>query len=97
MNIAKKMHGATPKELRMETNICVDPKIPFKLEDAMNIEQLGNGDHWAILNNWFNKSVTCGVITKSSNKASTDIIDSRSRELLNYKSDREKFQQKIRD
>ena len=79
----RKMHGVIPQDLRMETNISVDPKIPFKLDNAMTIEQLGNGDHWAILNSWFNKAVTCGVISKSSNKASTDVIEARCRELLN--------------
>ena len=52
-----KMHGVKPKDLRQEQNIKVDPKTPFKLESAMNIEQLGNNDHWAILNNWFPKAV----------------------------------------
>ena len=77
------MHGVKPKDLRQEQNIKVDPKIPFKLESAMNIEQLGNNDHWAILNNWFTRAVACQVISKSINKASTDVIEARSRELLN--------------
>ena len=78
----KKMHGIIPGELRMETNISVDPKIPFKLNNAMTIVQLGNGDHWAILNSWYNKAVTSGLVSKCSNKASADVIESRSTELL---------------
>ena len=58
------MHGLTPKELRMEQNICVDPKIPFKLDNAMNIEELGTEDHWAILGLWSAKAITSKVITK---------------------------------
>ena len=50
---------------------------------TQKLEQLGNRDHWAILNSWYNKAVTCGVISKSNNKASTDVIEARSRELLN--------------
>ena len=78
----RKMHGIIPGDLRMETNISVDPKIPFKLNNAMTIVQLGNGDHWPILNNWYNKAVTSGLISKCSNKASADVKEARSRELL---------------
>ena len=95
----RKMHGVIPGDLRMETNISVDPKIPFKLDNAMTIEQLGNRDHWAILNNWFNKAVTCGVISKSSNKASTDVIEETEQGIAkrNHKSNREKLQQEARN
>ena len=76
----RKMHGVIPGDLRMETNISVDPKIPFKLNNAMTIVQLGNGDHWAILNNWFTKAVACEVISKSIKKAATDVIEDRKQE-----------------
>ena len=78
----KVMHGIVPGKLRAETNISVDHKIPFKLNSAMNIVQLGNGDHSAILQGWYTKAVTSGLVTKSSNKASADVQESRSRELL---------------
>ena len=79
----QKMHGVKPMDLRQEQNIKVDSRTPFKLESAMNIEQLGNNDHWAILNNWFTKGVASEILSKSINKAAIDVNEARSRELLN--------------
>ena len=79
----EKLHGVKPLELKQEQNIKVDSKVPFKLEPAMNIEQFGPDDHYAILGTWFTKGVACEVLTKSINRASTDVNEVRSKELLN--------------
>ena len=51
------------------------------------MKTLGTDDHWAILGTWFTKGVASEILTKSVNKAATDIIESRSRELLNQITD----------
>ena len=77
-----RVHGVKPMDLKQEQNIAVDSKIPFKLGNAMNIEDLGTDDHWAILGTWFTKGVASEILTKSINRGATDVIESRSRELL---------------
>ena len=79
----KVMHGIVPGKMRAETNISVNHSLPFKLNSAMTILNLGTGDHSAILQDWYTKSVASGLVTKSSNKASSDIQEPRSKELLN--------------
>ena len=79
----KAMHGIVPAKMRAEANISVNPSLPFKLNDAMDILHLGSGDHSAIMQDWFTKAVASGLVTKSSNKASSDIQEARSKELLN--------------
>jgi len=76
------MHGIVPGKMRAETNISVNHSLPFKLNSAMTILNLGTGDHSAILQDWYTKAVASGLVTKTSNKASADIQESRSRELL---------------
>ena len=78
----KRLHGVIPTGLTREENLIVDATKPFKLDDAMNIEELGTEDHWAILGIWSAKAVTSKVITKTANRRSADIIGSRSRVLV---------------
>ena len=77
------MHGIAPAEMRAEENISVNPALPFKLLDAMQILSLGSGDHDSILQDWFNKAIASGLVAKSSNKNSSDIQENRSKEMLN--------------
>ena len=70
----KLIHGVKPMQLTQEVVIAVDSKIPFKLDNAMNIEELGTDDHWAILRTWFTKAVASEVLTKSIHKEATDVI-----------------------
>ena len=79
----KVMHGIVPAKMRAEANISVNHSLPFKLNSAMTILNLGTGDHSAILQDWYTKAVASGLVTKSSNKASSDIQEPRSKELLN--------------
>ena len=78
-----RLHGVRPLELKQEQNIKVDSKIPFKLDSAMDIEQVGPDDHYSILGTWFTKGVATEVLTKSTNKAATDVNEARSKEILN--------------
>ena len=47
----------------------------------MDIEQVGPDDHYSILGTWFTTGVATEVLTKSTNKAATDVNEARS----NYK------------
>ena len=78
-----RLHGIMPSELIKEQNIRVDSKIPFKLESALDIENVGPDDHDSILGTWFFKGVTSAILSKCSSKEQTDVNADRSRELVN--------------
>ena len=49
------LHGIEPTRLRGEQHIKFDSKVPFKLEPALDIENVGTEDHNNILHTWFTK------------------------------------------
>ena len=77
-----RLHGIEAPKLTKEQNIKVDSKVPFKLDSALDIEDVGTEDHMSILHSWYTKGVATTVLTKSTNKAETDVNEDRSKELL---------------
>ena len=78
----EQVHGVIPTDLKKEEELAVDATIPFTLDDAQNIEDLGTEEDWAILGEWADKAIHSQVITKTTNRRTSDIISSRSRELV---------------
>ena len=63
------LHGVMASTLKVQQSIKVDPKLTFKLDPALNIENVGTKDHKNILQSWYTKGVASAVITKNTNKA----------------------------
>ena len=76
------IHGVAPASLNKELTIKVDAKIPFKLEPALNIENVGTDKHNSILNGWYTKGVATAVLSNTSNKANADLYQDRSGDFL---------------
>ena len=66
----------------MQHSIKIDSKVAFKLEPALDIENVGPDEHSSILHGCFTKSVGTTVLSKTSNKANADLNEDRSAEFL---------------
>ena len=67
------LHGVDINTLSREDVVVVDPKSVFRLCHTPDIEKLGESEHDAILNNWYNTCIACAVVTKSSNRSNSDM------------------------
>ena len=76
------VHGIIPAHLKRQQTIKIDSKLPFKLEAALDIENVGPDEHSSILHGCFTKSVGTTVLSKTSNKANADLNEDRSVEFL---------------
>ena len=56
------VHGLIASDLRKEQTIKIDAKATFKLDPALNAENVGADLHRNILNGWFTKGVATAVI-----------------------------------
>ena len=76
-------HGiSSPNVLKPLSTIEVDTKIPFVLNSAHDIEQVGSDRREQIFHEIFTRSVARGVITKSTSKDAADLNENRSYEFL---------------
>ena len=98
------VHGITsPNLLRALNTIEIDAKLPFHLEPALDIEQVGPDEQGKILDGWFTRCMGRGVVTKSSSKNNCDLNENRSTEFLKEvenstsKTYYPKFQMKLRN
>ena len=76
------LHGIRTDELRAQQSVKVDPKLVFKLDPALNIENLGTEEHKSILHAWYTKSVALAIVTRGTNKDDADMNEDRSKEFL---------------
>ena len=58
------LHGIEASSLNGEQHIKIDSKVTFKLDPALDIENVGTEDHKSILQTWFTKGVATAVLTK---------------------------------
>ena len=60
----------------------MDPKKEFRFRQATDIEKSSAEIYNSILTDWYFVSVGCGVVTKSSNRAHSDLASDRSNEFM---------------
>ena len=78
----RSIHGIIAAHLKRQHSIKVDSKVVFKLDPALNIENVGPDEQNNILHGWYTRSVGRAVLTKNSNKANADLNEDRSTEFL---------------
>ena len=76
------VHVMIPAHLNRQQSIKVDAKVPFKLEPALYIENVGYDEYNSILHGWFMKRVGNAVLSNTSSKANADLHEDRSVEFL---------------
>ena len=76
-------HGiSSPNTLKPRSTIEVDAKIPFVLDSAHDIEQVGSDRRKQIFHDIFNRCVSRGVFSKTTSKNVADLNENRSVEFL---------------
>lgn len=79
---SRDVHGAIPSTLKPLNTIEIDTKIPFTLNPAHDIEQVGPEKQGRILNGIFTRCVSRGIIKKSLSNRTADLNENRSSEFM---------------
>ena len=76
-------HGITTlNRLKPLHIIEIDSKIPFVLNQALDIEQVGPDERGNIFHGFFTRCVARGIVKKSTSKNNADLNENRSSEFM---------------
>merc|ERR1712030_83487 len=81
-NHLKDVHGARYAIMKPVQEIHVDKKLEFTLPDIMDIELAGPDSRRLKINSIFTRSVKSGVITKTNNKKTADLMEDQSQVFM---------------
>ena len=71
---SEEVHGiSSPNQLKTLHTIKVDAKLPFFIDQALDIEQVGPDERGNIINGIFTRCVSRGVVKKSTSKGNMDL------------------------